>query len=102
MNYYKVASRLRNIPADYHAYGYETSYQFEDALQRIINRWGGRTGKSTNIRHGCIQLVFVNKFDASEYAWIPSFMLDLVPDPLTERHPQQDTEEELDKIYGFD
>ena len=102
MIYYRVANKMRNVPRDYHSYGYETSYQFEDALQRILDKWAGKTGKSLNARHGCRLLIFKNKYEAEERAWIPSFMLEQVPAPMTENNSQRDTEEELDRIFGID
>ena len=102
--YYKVKDKIPRRLPDHHLYGYETMHLFEDAIYKLHKTWNGHTGKCMEERQDFRKLRFYNAYRNYQDVWFPLFMLSPTPPPAEEQnHKQQDQVEEfLDQVYGFD
>lgn len=88
---------------DYVSHGYETRRDFREALRRLLDLWGGRTGEMVGHRHGFLRLKFRDIPFGSEEGWLPLYLLTpvAIPDYLNQPEPDP-IEQELDRAFGFD
>lgn len=104
--YFLVTKDVTAAPLDdYLHHGYEERYLFADALRKLLDRWGGRTGQHVGTRNGFLLLRFRdNPGGSTEEAWLPLYLLtptaipayikpETAPDPATA---------ELDEAFGFE
>lgn len=101
--YFLVTQNLDGAPlADYVSHGYENRSDFRDALRRLIDWWGGRTGLCVGDRHGFLRLKFRDMPGGGEEAWLPLYLLQPCPMPDYLKEQERDPfEEELDRAFGF-
>lgn len=101
--YFLVTQNLDDAPlADYVSHGYENRSDFRDALRRLIDWWGGRTGLCVGDRHGFLRLKFRDMPGGGEEAWLPLYLLQPCPMPDYLKEQERDPfEEELDRAFGF-
>ena len=86
-------------------HGYEDKQMFRQAIRRIVDRWGGRTGEAVGERHGFLQLRFHDTPGGiPDEEWLPGYLLKPAhaPERQLERRPCDELEAELDDAYGFD
>ena len=106
--FYAVTDDLNRAPLrDYMMHGYETRSKFETALRELAQRWHGRVGECVDERNGFLRLRFHDTPGGlPDEAWLPRYLLlpTAMPDYLAERENSvhDETEEELDRIFGFD
>lgn len=104
--FYVVTDDLSRAPLRDHMFnGYESRRGFEKALRELARRWHGRVGESVGERNGFLRLRFHDTPGGlPDEAWIPRYLLlkaDM-PGHLVETVERDETEEELDRIFGFD
>lgn len=102
--YFLVADSIATLPlADHLQHGYEERRDFADALRRLIDRWGGRTGQHVGTRHGFLRLLFRDVPGGTEECWLPLYMLTPCPMPDYLKTEEEDPIiKELDDAFGFD
>lgn len=103
-HYYRVAENMDSVPLrDHLEHGFETKYQFRDAVRLLLNRWHGREGEGIGIKNNFVLLHFCDSLGGlHEEAWLPDFLLTPIPPPKYLRSEERDeTEEEIDKAFGF-
>lgn len=103
--FYRVRTKWAGSTADYLHRGFDTEKRYQQALQNLCRRYGGRVGEQTDERNGFIHLRFHDTPDGCpDEAWLPRFLLQLTvrPDYLREARDRDSMEAELDKIFGFD
>lgn len=102
--YFLVDNNLDRAPMDHYVkHGYETRSDFRDALRRLVDWWGGRTGLCVGHRHGFLRLKFRDIPGGGEEAWIPLYFVTPVPMPEYLKERERDPiEAELDRVFGFD
>lgn len=102
--FFRVATVVDGAPlADYLSHGYETRRDFRDALQKVVDWWGGRTGESVGSRHDLLLLRFHDTPGGRpDQGWIPVYLLEPVPVPsYMVREEDDETTREIDEIFGF-
>jgi hypothetical protein len=105
--FYTVNFEIRKAPFDdYLMHGYESKWKFYMALSRLSEKWQGRTGECIDKRHDFMLIRFLDTPGGKpDEEWIPRYMLEPAdtPDYVREMRKEPDeTEEELDQIFGFD
>ena len=119
--FYHVGKDMSRVPlGDYMDHGYESRKEFHDAVEELIDRWGGRDGEcieermyhgkegeAIDDRHVQLHLSFPDTPGARpDQAWLPRYLLTPIPIPeqfkWREKTEKELTEEELHKaIWGF-
>lgn len=102
--YYKVIDKIKRFPPDHHQYGYETEFMFTDAVTALHRRWAGKSGRCIEEKNDFACIRFYNKYKSYDDVWIPDFLLQRVPSQEEEgsESPEQELNEQLDSIFGFD
>ena len=103
--FFQVGTALDGLPVrDHLSHGYEDRRSFEDALKRLINYWGGRVGERVGERNKFLLLRFHDTPGGRpDEAWLPLYMLTPVDKPdYLEEEECDETEKELNRIFGFD
>lgn len=103
--FFLVANDLSKAPlGNYLQYGYENRTDFRNALQKLIDWWGGRVGEYVGNRYDHLLLKFHDTPGGRpDQAWLPLYLLEPVPMPDWMKENKKDPiEEELDKAFGFD
>ncbi len=103
--YYRVASDVWCVPVREHLeHGFETKHAFRKAAQNLIDRWHDREGKAVGQKNNFLLLHFCDSVGGlHEEAWLPDYLLTQIPKPEYLNVPERDeTEEEIDKAFGFD
>lgn len=104
-NFYQVKSNIDDAPVrDYLFHGWVSRREFEQALQRLVDRWCGRIGESVSTRHDFLLLRFFDTLGGKpDEAWLPTYLLQPVEPPVGIRDtPPDEQSEELDRIFGFE
>lgn len=104
-NFYQVKSNIGDAPVrDYLIHGWESRREFEQALQRLVDRWSGRVGECVGERHDFFLLRFYDTPGGKpDEAWLPTYLLMQVEPPAgTCDSPPDEQAEELDRVFGFD
>lgn len=103
--YFLVTRDVTTAPLDdYLHHGYEERYLFADALRKLLDRWGGRTGQHVGTRNGFLLLRFRdNPGGSTEEAWLPLYLLSPTDTPayLLPPPPPDPIIVELDEAFGF-
>ena len=100
--YYKVLEEFPSVRVYHHEYGYESPHDFYGALLRLHAKWKGRVGECVEVRHSFMLMRFVNRFNRCSYVWMPRFLLVRAPDEREPESSDEDLEELLDEVFGFD
>lgn len=105
--YFQVNKNLEGAPLrDHLLHGYESLRSFERALDELLDRWRNRTGEGVDERHGFVLLRFHDTPGGKpDEAWIPRFLLHPVDVPeymVSHDDSVDETEEELNSVFGFD
>ncbi len=119
--FYHVGKDMSRVPlGDYMDHGYESRKEFREAIEELIDRWGGRDGEcieerayhgkegeAIDERHIQLHLRFPDTPGARhDQAWLPRYLLTPVPTPeqfkWREKTEKELAEEELHKaIWGY-
>lgn len=102
--FYLVLSDLRTAPLSKHLmHGYETRQDFQQALNRLLNRWKGRIGECINERHGFLLLRFHDTPGGKpDEAWLPEYLLQLTDPPKYISNKDSDSsDQQLNDLFGF-
>lgn len=99
--FFLVGSSMDGLPlGDHLDHGYEERQDFVAALRRLIERWGGRIGERVGERNKFLQLRFHDTPGGRpDEVWLPLYMLKPVDKP---RYQEDERDEELDLVFGFD
>jgi hypothetical protein len=90
---------------DYLHHGYEERYLFVDALRKLLDRWGGRTGQNVGERNKFLLLRFYDTPGGStEEMWLPLYLLSPTDTPayLLPPPPPDLVTSAIDDALGFD
>ena len=87
--------------------GYENETLFRQAVDKLVNLWGKRTGEAISERNGFYYIRFHDtpggRFDE---AWLPKYILEPVPAPeyvaTIEENVVDDVTQQMNEAYGFD
>ena len=103
MEYYRVKVKLKDIPLDYHSYGFESENQWLGAVYERQLKYKGEVGESIEKKPARRKLRIRNIYGSYEDVWFYDFMLERTTPPIqnTETRTNQ-IEEELDNAFGFD
>lgn len=119
--FYHVGKDMNRVPlGDYMDHGYESRKEFREAIEELIDRWGGRDGEcieerayhgkegeAIDERHIQLHLRFPDTPGARpDQAWLPRYLLTPIPTPeqfkWREKTEKELAEEELHKaIWGY-
>ncbi len=104
--FFRVDTDLSRAPLDRHSdHGYEERRDFREALQRLVDWWGGREGERVGDRNGFLRLRFHDTPGGRpDEAWLPLYLLRPCPMPeyMKPTPPPHPFIEELDRAFGFD
>ena len=103
--FFRVADTIDGINLEDHSmHGFETVTDFRNALQQLIECWGGRTGMHVGSRHQFLRLKFNDLYDrVVEEVWLPLYLLKAAPVPERFLQPPPDPFiEELDRVMWGD
>ena len=103
--FFRVADTIDGINLEDHSmHGFETVTDFRNALQQLIECWGGRTGMCVGSRHQFLRLKFNDLYDrVVEEVWLPLYLLKAAPIPERFLQPPPDPFiEELDRVMWGD
>ena len=101
--YYRVATNLKGVPLQDHLkHGFELKEEFVELLQRLLNRWKGRTGECVGMKNGLLRLRFPDTPGGRpDEAWVPPYLLTETDDPCIQQ-PVRRKKKEVDEAFGFD
>jgi len=106
--FYRVLPGIEQAPLrDYLMHGYESELDFRHALRQLVNRWKRRVGECVGERNGFLLLRFHDTPGGRpDEAWLPKYLLQSAERPgyAAAEGPgsSDETEEELDRAFGFD
>jgi len=105
--FYQVISDLSRVPLrDHMMHGFEERQDFFNSVRQLRDRWKDRIGECINRRNGFVLLRFHDTPGGmADEAWLPDYLVLPVSKPAyletREPTPQEQTEAEIDKAFGF-
>lgn len=103
MEYYRIKEKLKDVPRDYHEYGFESDNQFLNAVYARHHAYKGKVGESVCKKPARRQLRIRNIYGSYEDVWFYDFMLERTTAPMkNDGMTRNPIEEELDNAFGFD